>query len=129
MNLRLLPALLLAAVLFAGGCKKDTAESSASAEEAAETPAGPVITATPNPVPAGKEPGVTTIAWDTGGDGAIVDVCLSIDGGAEKLFATHSKDSKKIDWIGAGPVYEFRMYPTGDRTKVLGSVKVTRNRK
>ena len=125
MNLRLLAALLLAAVLFAGGCKKDAAESPSAAEAAA----GPVITATPNPVPAGTDPGVTTIAWDTGGDGAIVDVYLSIDGGAEKLFATHSKDSKKIDWIGAGPVYEFRMYPTGERTKLLGSVKVTRDRK
>lgn len=125
MNLRLLPALLLAAVLFAGGCKKDTAESPTSAEAAA----GPVITATPNPVPAGKDPGVTTISWNTGGDGAIVDVYLSVDGGAEKLFATHSKDSKKIDWIGAGPVYEFRMYPTGTHAPLVGSVKVTRNRK
>lgn len=124
MNLRLLPALLLAAALFTGGCKKDTADSSIPPA----APAGPVITATPNPVPAGKDPGVTTIAWDTGGDGAIVDVYLSIDGGPEKLFATHSKDSKKIDWIGVGPVYEFRMYPTGEHSKMLGSVKVTRNR-
>lgn len=125
MNFRLLPVLLLAAALFTGGCKKGTADSPPPAEAAG----GPVITATPNPVPAGAGPGVTTIAWDTGGDGTIVDVYLSVDGGAEKLFATHSKDSKEIDWISAGPRYEFRLYPTGEHSKMLGSVKVTRNRK
>ena len=124
MKLRLLSALLLSAALFISGCKKPA--SDAPLPPAAS---GPVITATPNPVSAGDGPGITTIAWNTGGDGSIVDVYLSIDGGVEKLFGTHSKDSKQIDWIGAGPVYEFRMYPTGERTTMLGSVQVTRNRK
>ena len=128
MNHRLISALLLSAALFLGGCKKTDSDSDS---HPAQPPAaqGPVITATPNPVPAGTGPGITTIAWDTGGDGAIVDVYLCIDGGEEKLFGKHSKTSKEVNWIGAGPVYEFRMYPTGDRSKVLGSVKVTRNRK
>lgn len=124
MNLSLLSALLLSTALFISGCKKPAPDAPLPA-----VAAGPVITAKPNPVPAGDGPGVTTITWDTGGDGAIVDVYLSTNGGEEKLFGTHSKDSKQIDWIAAGGSYEFRMYAKGDRTKVLGSVKVTRNSK
>ena len=125
-----LPILAIAALLMLppifGGCQKKEAAAPA---QLTQPVGGPTITATPNPVPAGPGPGVTTIAWDTGDDGTIVDVYLSIDGGAEKIFGTHSKDSKQIDWIGAGPEYEFRMYPTGEHAPLLGSVKVTRNRK
>ena len=124
MNHHLIPALFLSAAFFITACKK-SASDSLPAPSAVE----PMITATPNPVPAGDGLGITTIAWNTGGGGAIVDVYLSVDGGAEKLFGTHSKDSKQIDWIRVGPVYEFRMYPTGEHTTPLGSVKVTRNRK
>ena len=124
MNHRLIPALFLSAALLLAGCKK-----SASETPQPSAPRGPTITATPNPVPAGAGPGVTTIAWDTGGDGSVVDVYLSVDGGPEKLFGKHSKDSKQIDWVGTGPVYEFRMYPTGEHATPIGSVKVTRDRK
>ena len=124
MKLHLLPTLFLSVALFVSGCKKPA--SDAPLPTAA---GGAVITATPNPVPAGDGPGITTIAWNTGGDGSVVDVYLSIDGGAEKLFGTHSKDSKQIDWILPGRVYEFRMYPTGEHDTPLGSVKVTRDRK
>ena len=123
MKHHLIPALFLSAALCIGGCKKPAADSPLPPAS------GPVITAMPNPVPAGDGPGITTIAWDTGGDGSVVDVYLSANGGEEKLFGTHSKDSKQIDWIAAGGFYEFRMYATGDRANVLGSVKVTRNSK
>lgn len=122
-----LAATFLLAVATLTSCNKKRELSSAT-PTAAQT-AEPTITATPNPVPAGNGPGKTTISWDTGGDGAIVDVYLTVDGKDQKLFATHSKNSINVDWISAGPVYEFTMYPTGDRTKPLGSVKVTRNQK
>lgn len=120
-------AAILLAIAVLPGCKKHGPANSSPTPTPA--PAGPTITASPNPVPAGDGPGETTIAWDTGGDGAIVDVYLSVDGKEETLFATHSKSEKKVDWIAAGPVYEFRMYATGEHKDVLGSVKVTRKRK
>ena len=119
-------AAILLAIAVLPGCKK----RGPSNIEATPTPQpGPAITASPNPVPAGEGPGETTISWDTGGVGAIVDVYLSVDGKEETLFGKHSKNAIKVDWIAAGPVYEFRMYATGEHTDVLGSVKVTRKRK
>ena len=100
---------------------------SASADRAAQKSVGP-ISAEPNPVPAGDGPGKTTITWDTG-DGSVAEVYLSVDGGEEKVFGKHSKNSQEAPWISAGPVYEFRLYQGTERTQLLGSVKVTRNRK
>ena len=119
-------ATILLAIAVLPGCKKRETPNAAATPT---PPPGPVITASPNPVPAGDGPGETTISWNTGGDGAIVDVYLSVDGKEETLFGKHSKNAIKVDWIGAGPVYEFRMYPTGEHTPMLGSVKVTRKRK
>jgi len=84
------------------------------------------IVANPNPVPAGSGSGITTISWNTG-DGTVGDVYLFIDG-EEKLFGRHWKDSKQVDWIIAGLTYEFRLYDSPEKTKLLASVKVTREK-
>ncbi len=120
--------LALALVLSLGiaGC-----DSKKRAKENATEPQkekAPLITANPNPVPAGEGDGKTTVSWDTG-DGSVVDVYLSVDNGPEKLFGRHSKNSIEAPWIGAGPVYEFRAYKGEEHKELLGSVKVTRNRK
>jgi hypothetical protein len=87
----------------------------------------PVITATPNPVPAGSEKfGTTTITWDTG-DGSIGEVYVSTNGGEEKRFSgATTKGSQDAAWIGKG-VYEFRLYAGKEHKTLLGSVRVTRN--
>ena len=46
----------------------------------------PLLTANPNPVPAGQELGQTMISWDTA-DGRIGKVYVTVNGGQEALFA------------------------------------------
>ncbi len=87
---------------------------------------GPLISAAPNPVPAGREKfGKTTISWNTG-DGSIGEVYVSVNGAPEKRFAgNRSKGSLEMKWIGRGE-HEFRLYAGKEHKKVLASVKVTR---
>jgi len=107
----------LVACLFGTGCRPGAPQTGPGK--------GPFITAHPNPVPAGKGAGVTTIEWDTGSDEA-GEVYVAVDGGEEKLFAEHARGSVAADWIQDGQGYEFRLYATPDRAKLLGSVKVAR---
>jgi ABC-type transport system substrate-binding protein len=109
------------------------AAAASAASPAPVAPASPKqsaarIVAEPNPVPAGEGAGRTTVSWDTG-DGSVGEVWLAVDGGEEKLFGKHSKNSQDVPWISAGPTYEFRLYKGTDRQELLGSVKVTRARK
>ena len=82
----------------------------------------PTLSAFPNPVPAGKELGKTTISWDTT-DGTIGKVYVSMDGGEEFLFADARRATAVADWIQTGPTYEFRLY-NSDHTELLASVVV-----
>jgi tRNA (mo5U34)-methyltransferase len=84
----------------------------------------PTLSAFPNPVPAGKELGKTTVSWDTA-DGSIGNVYVSIDGGKESLFADSRRGTAVADWVQTGPTYEFRLY-NSDRTELLASVVVKR---
>src|SRR5712691_293537 len=79
------------------------------------------IGATPNPVPPGAGPGVTTITWTTaGGRGSVY---LSVDDGPEQIFAGEATGSRQISWISAGPTYAFRLYRGTDRSVLLASVE------
>jgi hypothetical protein len=84
----------------------------------------PTIMALPNPLPAGKEAGKTTISWNTG-DGSVGEVYVSTNGGEESLFATSRQDSAVANWIQTGTDYEFRLY-NSDHTELLAKVGVTR---
>lgn len=79
------------------------------------------LSASPNPVPAGKGLGRTTLSWNSV-DGKIY---VSVDGGNEVLFVDLPSGSQDADWIGEGFNYEFRLYNT-DHTKLLDKVVVTR---
>src|SRR5438270_281423 len=59
-----------------------------------------VVTASPNPVPAGPDKfGATTVTWDTG-DGTPGEVYVTVNGEAEKLFAGGQvKGSLAAPWI------------------------------
>jgi hypothetical protein len=84
----------------------------------------PLLSASPNPAPAGEGPGRTMISWDTT-DGTIGRVFLSINGGAEALFADGRRGSAPAHWIEAGSNYEFRLY-NSDQTELLAKIAVTR---
>src|SRR5215469_7966576 len=76
------------------------------------------LSAWPNPVPLGGNPGKTTISWSGG------KVYVSMDGGNEVLFAEPRQGSKVAGWILAGSSYEFRLY-NSDHTELLAKHTVT----
>ena len=83
----------------------------------------PLLTANPNPVPAGQELGQTIISWDTA-DGRIGKVYVTVNGGQEALFSDGRSGSAPADWIDAGSNYEFRLY-NSDHTELLAKLVVT----
>lgn len=84
----------------------------------------PILTASPNPVPAGDANGRTTISWDAKGE-SIGKVYVSVNKSEERLFALGRHGSSSANWIQAGSSYEFRLY-NSDRTKLLDRVIVTK---
>ena len=85
------------------------------------TKVAPTLDAFPNPVPAGKGPGKTTLSWNSV-DGKIY---VSVNGGEETLFADSPRGSQDADWIEASRSYEFRLYKA-DHKHLLAKVVVTR---
>jgi len=77
------------------------------------------LTASPNPVPLGDNPGETTISWSRG------KVYVSMVGSDEVLFAEPRQGSKVASWILSGSSYEFRLY-NSDHTELLGKLTVTK---
>jgi hypothetical protein len=113
--LALLPLLLIAAA-----CSQQPGPAPAPDHAAAS------ITAQPNPIPAGPGFGTSTISWNTG-TGTPGQVYLAEGDKPEKLFAAESaRGALDAPWIGAGAVYEFRLYEGTERKKLLASVKVVR---
>ncbi len=84
-----------------------------------------MITASPNPVPAGAGSGETTITWDTGEKGS-GDIYVSKNGKPEELFASGRSGSNKVKWIQSHTRYAFRLYEGDAHTKLLGQVEVRR---
>jgi hypothetical protein len=87
----------------------------------------PMITASPNPVPAGEEVGMTNITWNTGDD-TIGYVYVSVNDAEESLFAHVSQGSRAANWIQTGLRYRFRLYDGTGRGKLLAETTVTRNK-
>jgi tRNA (mo5U34)-methyltransferase len=86
----------------------------------------PILSASPNPVPAGKGTGETTVSWNSG-NGSPGKIYVAVNGGQESLFAIARQDSHTANWIQTGSSYEFRLY-NSDHTKLLDKVAVTRAR-
>src|SRR3990170_882604 len=91
-----------------------------------QQPAGAVLKAAPNPVPAGDGLGGTTIMWSTE-DGLTGQVYVSKDNGPEQLFAHGARGAQLADWIQDHSVYEFRLYAGKERGKLLKRLTVNRN--
>jgi tRNA (mo5U34)-methyltransferase len=81
--------------------------------------ADPTLSASPNPIPAGDNPGRTTISWSGGA------VYVSMNDGKEVLFADLRQGSKVASWILTGSSYEFRLYDS-DHTELLVKLAVTK---
>jgi tRNA (mo5U34)-methyltransferase len=84
----------------------------------------PTLSAFPNPVPAGKGAGKTTVSWNSG-SGSPGKIYVSVNGGEESLFAAERQDSCVANWIQTGTNYEFRLYDS-DHTELLDKVVVTK---
>lgn len=103
-------------------CDRPTAESTSSPPTSGNdaTIAGVVLSADPNPVPAGTPDGKTTITWVTGSS-ADGDVYVGTVGN-EKIFASGPKGSQNAPWIKPGST-EFRLYNHTDH-KLLAQITV-----
>jgi hypothetical protein len=88
---------------------------------------GAMLSASPNPVPAGSTPGTTTIKWSTGLS-PTAEVYVSTNGEKEALFASGAEGSSDAPWIQAGMTYEFRLYAGEEHKNVLARVVVTRQK-
>jgi hypothetical protein len=83
-----------------------------------------ILTASPNPVPAGDPNGRTTISWEAKGESG-GRIYVSENEGEESLLANGRQGSTVVDWIQSGSSYEFRLY-NSDHTKLLDKVLVTK---
>ncbi len=82
----------------------------------------PMVTASPNPVPAHKDTARTIISWNTG-TATPGKVYVSMDGQQESLFATSPQGSAPANWIRTGCTYEFRLYDS-NHSRLLDKVVV-----
>jgi hypothetical protein len=83
----------------------------------------PLVTASPNPMPADKDTAGTVISWSTG-TAAPGSVYVSIDDQQELLFASSRRGSASANWIQPGRTYEFRLYDS-NHIQLLDKVAVT----
>jgi hypothetical protein len=110
--------------LFVTSCERPPAPDSTASSpptSANEPNVLVVLSADPNPVPAGNLDGKTTITWVTGSP-ADGDVYVGTVGN-EKIFASGPKGSQDAPWIKPGST-EFRLYKHADH-KLLAQLTVT----
>jgi len=93
-----------------------------------------VISASPNPIPAGTTgPGATEISWNTGNPAG--EVMLSVNGASEVLFNRGVSGLDRPNWFNAGNRYDFNVYADSSHTNKsdpshankLGSTRVLRS--
>jgi len=88
----------------------------------------PILSASPNPVPAGDldQPlGTTQVSWNTGSQ-AIGDLYVKVNRSSELFLARGSVGTLDIKWIQFDSLYQFRLYAK-KRSKLLATVEVTRD--
>jgi hypothetical protein len=88
----------------------------------------PVLSASPNPVPAGDldQPlGATRVTWNTGSR-IIGDLYIKVNRSPEVFLARGSAGVFDAKWIQFDALYEFRLYAK-KRSKLLARVQVTRD--
>ena len=94
-----------------------------------KTDGKPLLSADPNPVPAGNpdQPlGSTVITWNTGSE-ATGDLYVKANRSPEIFMGRARSGTLKINWIQFDSTYEFRLYAGHSHRKVLAKVDVTRD--
>jgi hypothetical protein len=120
---------LLLLVICVGACfaspsiKGEIAQPSGTANATDHVKHAPSITATPDRVTVGVEPGRSEVRWDTG-DGSIGFVYVSANGGKRTLFAMGSTGSKTAPWIQPAN-YLFELYRDAEQRTLLSAVTVS----
>jgi hypothetical protein len=118
-SLTLLFSLTLGALLST--CNHaDTTDQAAKAK--------PVLTASPNPVPAGDldQPlAATQISWNTGNK-TIGELYVRVNRSPERLLGRGPSGTIKIGWIQFDSTYEFRLYAK-KHSRLLAKLDVTRD--
>src|SRR3989344_1770759 len=85
-----------------------------------------VISASPNPIPAGTTgPGATEISWNTGNPAG--EVMLRVNGASEVLFNRGVSGLDRPNWFNAGNRYDFNVYADSSHTNKLASTRVLRS--
>lgn len=129
----LIASLLLTSALLLVGCgdidDKDTNTANNATAAKPSVPSKGLITATPNPVPAGQaDLSKTKISWNTKTDMGSVYIFVSSNGEPEVQFASGGPEgSAEAPWIQSGVVYDFRLYAgEGANRQLIDHVEVTR---
>ena len=123
LRLHMLFALLFLATWAAAGTPDVTAAPGpAPGDPAGPSTSGSTLRAIPNPVPAGAD--ATTITWSVA-DGAVGQVYVSVNGGAETFVAEGLEGSRDGPRISGGATYEFRLYLGTERAALLATTTVT----
>lgn len=100
----------------------------AGREGAEDRATKPVLSANPNPVPAGDldQPlGSTRITWNTGSQ-MIGELYVKVNRGPEIFLARGPAGTFDVKWIQFDSLYEFRLYGK-KRSRLLTRVEVTRD--
>jgi hypothetical protein len=123
-------ALILLCAWLASGCTQQPGSTTAAKPKKARVGSGnPEITASPNPIPAGPGNGKTIVSWNAG-EGKTGEVYVVSPDGTERLFAGNSGiGEKEAPFINAKREFEFRLYEGKQHETLLGSVKVTREKR
>lgn len=113
------------AALIAGCDRKAANDVSPPPDAPNPATKAPLITASPNPVPAGDGFGTTTITWNSGGPWA--QVFISQDGKPDTtMFGQGARATGDAPWIQTGHTYEFRLFAGKDHKQLLDKTVVTR---
>ncbi len=88
----------------------------------------PFIVGTPNPLPAGPNPGKVTIRWRTNAQADWGEVWVLIPGEREEIkFTEGGIGSQEATWINSGGKYEFRLYAGKAHQQLLATAVVTKS--
>jgi hypothetical protein len=89
----------------------------------------PILSAEPNPIPAGNPDqalATTVITWNTGSK-ADGDLYVKVNRSPDLFLARSPSGQLKIDWIQFDSTYEFRLYVAKKHSKLLAKLDVTRD--
>ena len=119
----LLLAICVGACFAPPSAKGEIAQPNGTANATDHVKRAPSITATPERVTVGVEPGRSEIRWDTG-DGSVGFVYVSTNGEKRTLFATGPTGRATAPWIKRAS-YLFELYRDVEQRTLLAAVTIS----